>query len=89
MITFFLNKSFINKNILIISCCFFAKINNKLRLLYLYIMPQLIPFFFFNQILITFVVLFSVVYILSKYVLPVSLLTQVVRTYITKLSNKN
>ena len=52
-------------------------------------MPQLIPFFFFNQILITFVVLFSVVYILSKYVLPISLLTQVIRTYITKLSNKN
>jgi F-type H+-transporting ATPase subunit 8 len=52
-------------------------------------MPQLIPFFFFNQIIITFVVLFSVVYILSKYVLPISLFTQVIRTYITKLSNKN
>ena len=51
-------------------------------------MPQLIPYFFINQILITFIVLFSVIYILSKYILPISLLTQVIRTYITKLSNK-
>ena len=34
-------------------------------------------------------ILFSVIYILSKYVLPSSLLTQVLRTYITKLSKKN
>lgn len=52
-------------------------------------MPQLIPYFFVNQILVTFVVLFSVVYILSKYILPLSLFTQVIRTYITKLSNKS
>jgi len=52
-------------------------------------MPQLIPFFFLNQIVITFAILFSVIYILSKYVLPSSLLTQVLRTYITKLSKKN
>ena len=52
-------------------------------------MPQLIPFFFLNQIVITFVILFSVIFILSKYVLPSSLLTQVLRTYITKLSKKN
>ncbi len=49
-------------------------------------MPQLIPFFYFNQILSTFAVLFSIIYILSKYILPVQLLTQVVRTYITILS---
>jgi len=52
-------------------------------------MPQLIPFFFLNQIIVTFVILFSVIYIFSKYVLPSSLLTQVIRTYITKLNNKN
>ena len=52
-------------------------------------MPQLIPFFFFNQILTTFVILFSVIYILSKFVLPGFLFTQVIRTYITKLSKKN
>ena len=52
-------------------------------------MPQLIPFYFFNQILTTFVILFTVIYLLSKYVLPGFLFTQVIRTYITKLSQKN
>ena len=52
-------------------------------------MPQLIPFFFFNQIFTTFVVLFSVIYILSKFILPLQLFTQVIRTYITLLSKKN
>ncbi len=52
-------------------------------------MPQLIPFFLFNQILTTFVILFSVVYILSKFVLPGFLFTQLIRTYITKLSKKS
>lgn len=51
-------------------------------------MPQLIPFFFFNQLLISFIILFSIVYIFSKYILPLFTLQQVVRTYITKLSKK-
>jgi F-type H+-transporting ATPase subunit 8 len=49
-------------------------------------MPQILPFFFFNQILFAFIVLFSIIYILSKYVLPLFTLQQVIRTYITKLS---
>jgi F-type H+-transporting ATPase subunit 8 len=52
-------------------------------------MPQLLPFFFFNQIVITFIILFSIIYILSKYVLPLNLLTRVIRSYITILSKKN
>lgn len=52
-------------------------------------MPQLIPFFFFNQILFSFGVLFAIVYIFSKYLLPQFTFQQVIRTYITKLSKKN
>nr|YP_009517182.1 ATP synthase subunit 8 [Blastosporella zonata]AYE93123.1 ATP synthase subunit 8 [Blastosporella zonata] len=52
-------------------------------------MPQLIPFFFFNQLLFSFIILFSIVYILSKYVLPLFTLQQVIRIYITKLSKKS
>ena len=49
-------------------------------------MPQLIPYFFLNQIVVYLVVLFALVYILSKYVLPLFTLQQVIRNYITKLS---
>nr|AYE93249.1 ATP synthase subunit 8 [Termitomyces sp.] len=51
-------------------------------------MPQLIPFFFFNQLLFSFIILFAIVYILSKYILPLFTLQQVIRVYITKLSKK-
>jgi F-type H+-transporting ATPase subunit 8 len=51
-------------------------------------MPQLIPFFFFNQILFAFFVLFSLIYVFSKYLLPMFTFQQVIRAYITKLSNK-
>jgi F-type H+-transporting ATPase subunit 8 len=49
-------------------------------------MPQLIPFFFFNQIVFAFIILFSIIYIFSKYILPLFTFQQVIRTYITKLS---
>jgi F-type H+-transporting ATPase subunit 8 len=52
-------------------------------------MPQLIPFYFFNQILFTFIILFSIIFLMSKYILPVFTFQQVIRTYITKLSKKN
>jgi F-type H+-transporting ATPase subunit 8 len=52
-------------------------------------MPQLIPFYFLNQIVAAFVVLFGIVYIFSKYILPSFTFQQVIRQYITKLSNKN
>jgi F-type H+-transporting ATPase subunit 8 len=50
-------------------------------------MPQLIPFFFTNQIVMSFVVFFTLFYVLSKYILPLFTFQQVVRMYITKLSN--
>nr|YP_009704481.1 ATP synthase F0 subunit 8 [Volvariella volvacea]AYD91370.1 ATP synthase F0 subunit 8 [Volvariella volvacea]AYD91401.1 ATP synthase F0 subunit 8 [Volvariella volvacea]AYD91438.1 ATP synthase F0 subunit 8 [Volvariella volvacea] len=52
-------------------------------------MPQLIPFYFFNQLLVAFIVLFSIVFIFSKYLLPQFTFQQVIRLYITKLSKKN
>jgi len=52
-------------------------------------MPQLIPFFFFNQLFFAFIILFTIIYVFSKYILPVFTLQQVIRTYITKLSKKN
>jgi len=48
-------------------------------------MPQLLPFFFFNQIFISFIVLFGIVYVFSKYILPLNTFQQVIRQYITKL----
>ena len=52
-------------------------------------MPQLIPFYFVNQISFAFLTLLALIYIFSKYILPLFTLTQVIRVYITKLSNKS
>ena len=49
-------------------------------------MPQVIPFFFVNQIVSSFIVLFLLVYILSVYILPLFTLQQVIRIFITKLN---
>ena len=49
-------------------------------------MPQLIPFYFINQLSFSFLILLSLVYLLSKYILPLFSFQQVVRMYITKLS---
>jgi F-type H+-transporting ATPase subunit 8 len=49
-------------------------------------MPQLIPFYFVNQIFVSFLVLFIITYILSKYILPSFTFLNVIRQYITKLS---
>jgi F-type H+-transporting ATPase subunit 8 len=48
-------------------------------------MPQLIPFYFLAQIIVTYLVLFGIVYLLSKYILPINTIQQVIRKYITKL----
>ena len=48
-------------------------------------MPQLIPFYFINQLSFSFLTLLVLVYVFSKYVLPLFTFQQVVRMYITKL----
>ena len=52
-------------------------------------MPQLIPFYFMNQLSFAMLSLLVLVYILSKYILPNFTSQQVVRLFITKLSNKS
>lgn len=52
-------------------------------------MPQLIPFYFLNQLAFSFLVLFALIYVFSKYILPLFTYQQVVRMYITKLSNNS
>ena len=49
-------------------------------------MPQLIPFYFINQLSFSFLILLALVYLFSKYILPLFTFQQVVRMYITKLS---
>nr|YP_009693776.1 ATP synthase F0 subunit 8 [Inonotus obliquus]BBN21302.1 ATP synthase F0 subunit 8 [Inonotus obliquus] len=50
-------------------------------------MPQLIPFFYINQLSFSFLTLLILIYLFSKYILPLFTFQQVVRMYITKLSN--
>ena len=52
-------------------------------------MPQLIPFYFVNQLSFSFLSLLALIYIISKYILPSFTYVQVVRMYITKLYNKS
>ena len=53
------------------------------------IMPQLIPFYFVNQLLFSFITFAILVYVLSKYILPLFTYKNVVRLYLTKLTNKS
>ena len=44
-------------------------------------MPQLIPFYFINEVVFTFVIITIGVYMFSKYILP-----RLVRLFITRIS---
>jgi F-type H+-transporting ATPase subunit 8 len=50
-------------------------------------MPQLIPFYFVNQLSFAFLALLGLILIFSKYILPLFTFQQVIRMYITKLGN--
>jgi F-type H+-transporting ATPase subunit 8 len=52
-------------------------------------MPQLIPFYFLNQLSFAFLTLLTLIFIFSKYILPLFTFQQVIRMYITKLTNKS
>jgi len=52
-------------------------------------MPQLVPFYFLNQLSFAFLTLIVLIFVLSKYVLPLFTYRNVVRLYLTKLSNKS
>nr|QUB36778.1 ATP synthase subunit 8 [Ophiostoma piliferum] len=48
-------------------------------------MPQLVPFFYFNEVLVTFSVITIIVYLSSKYILPRFVRLFLSRTFISKL----
>ena len=52
-------------------------------------MPQLIPFYFLNQLSFSFLTLLVLIFVFSKYILPLFTFQQVLRMYITKLSKKS
>lgn len=48
-------------------------------------MPQLLPFYFVNQIAFALVALFLITYVMSVYILPYFVKLGVTRVFITKL----
>ena len=52
-------------------------------------MPQLIPFYFINQLSFSFLTIVALIYLFSNYILPLFTFQQVIRMFITKLSNKS
>jgi F-type H+-transporting ATPase subunit 8 len=48
-------------------------------------MPQLIPFFFVNETTVAFILLPSLIYIMTKYVLPQRMRLFAARLFISKL----
>ena len=49
-------------------------------------MPQLLPFYFLNQITFAFLTLFILIFIFSKYIMPLFYSLQVIRVFLTELS---
>ena len=49
-------------------------------------MPQLIPFFFVNQVIFNFSLLLFIIYMFTKYILPRFVRLFLSRTYLSKLS---
>jgi F-type H+-transporting ATPase subunit 8 len=49
-------------------------------------MPQLVPFYFINEVTFTFAILVVTIYMLSKYILPRFVRLFLSRTYLSKLS---
>jgi F-type H+-transporting ATPase subunit 8 len=54
---------------------------------YLYNMPQLVPFYFVNEVFFAFTILVITIYMLSKYILPRFVRLFLARTFISKLFN--
>jgi F-type H+-transporting ATPase subunit 8 len=48
-------------------------------------MPQLVPFYFINQVLFAIILLTILIYVLSKYILPRFIRLYLTRIYIAKL----
>jgi F-type H+-transporting ATPase subunit 8 len=50
-------------------------------------MPQLVPFYFINEVTFTFIIIVTTIYFLSKYILPRFVRLFLSRTFISKLFN--
>lgn len=48
-------------------------------------MPQLVPFYFLNQVTFAFALLVTLIYVFSKYILPRFVRLFLTRTFISKL----
>lgn len=48
-------------------------------------MPQLVPFFFVNEVTYAFVIIPTLIYLMSKYILPQRVRAQAARMFISKL----
>lgn len=48
-------------------------------------MPQLVPFYFVNEVTFTFVTLITIIYLFSKYILPRMIRLFSTRVFISKL----
>jgi len=48
-------------------------------------MPQLVPFFFVNEVVYAFIVLPTLIYLMSKYILPQKVRMMAARLFISKL----
>jgi len=48
-------------------------------------MPQLVPFYFTNQVVIAFVLLTVIIYVFTKYILPTNVSTFISRIYVSKI----
>lgn len=48
-------------------------------------MPQLTPFYFINQVTYTFILLIFLIYMFSKYILPIFVRLFCIRMYIKQL----
>jgi F-type H+-transporting ATPase subunit 8 len=48
-------------------------------------MPQLVPFYFTNQVVIAFALLVVIIYVFSKYILPANVSTFISRIYVSKI----
>lgn len=49
-------------------------------------MPQLIPFYFLNQISFALIILYLLIHLFSKYILPLYYSLQVIRMFLSRLS---
>lgn len=48
-------------------------------------MPQLVPFYFINQVTFAFILLIFMIYMISKYILPRFVRLYITRIFITKI----